>query len=189
MRRIAVIAIALLALPPAAMAGGLPQFDFKNPLTTSQVIWLVVIFAALYLLLSRWGLPKVATVLEVRAASIAGDLEAAHKAKAESDAVVAAMNEATHKAHAAAQAEIAAATEHAKENAAAQAAELNERLEAQLAEAEQRIAAARAAAMAALRQVATDTADTVVTRLTGRVPGRAAIDQAVSAALAARGQG
>ena len=189
MRRIAVAAVTLLAFPAAAMADGMPQLDFKNPLTTSQVVWLVFIFSALYFLLARWGLPKVADVLEARATSIASDLDAARQAKSASDAAVSAMNEATRKAHTAAQAEIAAAVERSKQAAAAQAAALNARLDEQLAAAEQRIAAARAAAMGALRQVATETADVVVTRLTGTAPGRAALDQAVGAALAARGQG
>jgi F-type H+-transporting ATPase subunit b len=167
----------------------MPQLDFANPLTTSQVVWLVAIFSFFYLSVARWGLPKVADVLEARADAIARDLEAARKAKADSDAAVAAMNEATRKAHAAAQAEIAAAVEHSKESAAAQSAEVNARLEEQLAAAEQNVAAARAAAMGALRQVATETADVVVARLTGRPAGRAAMDQAIGAALAARGQG
>ncbi len=188
MRRIAVAAVTLLALPTAALAAGMPQLDFKNPLMISQVVWLVIIFSFLYVLLARWALPKVAGVLEARATSIAADLDLARDAKAKSDAAVAAMNEATRKAHAAAQAEIAAAVERSKENAAAQTAELNARLEAQLAAAEARIGAARAGAMQALREVATDTADVVVTRLTGRAPGRAALDQAVAAVLAARGQ-
>jgi F-type H+-transporting ATPase subunit b len=189
MRRIAVVAVVLLALPAVAQAGGMPQLDFNNPLTTSQVVWLVFIFSALYVSLTRWGLPKVADLLETRAIAIAADLEVARKAKAESDVAVNASNTATRQAHAEAQAEVAAAVGRAKEAAAAQAAELNARLEVQLAAAEERIAAARASAMGALRQVATDTADAVVTRLTGRAPGRAVVDQAVGAALAARGQG
>jgi F-type H+-transporting ATPase subunit b len=189
MRRIAVATLALLTLPAAAMAEGMPQLDFKNPLTTSQVVWLVIIFYALYILLSRWGLPQVAEVLEARATAIGRDLELAQKAKVESDAAVATMTEATRAAHAEAQAEIAAAVASGKESAAAQAAELNARLEVQLAAAEQRIGAARAAAMGALREVATDTANVVFTRLTGRAPQRTALEQEVGAVLAARGQG
>ena len=41
--------LALLAvlLPTAAHAEGMPQLDFGNPLTTAQVVWGAVIFAAL----------------------------------------------------------------------------------------------------------------------------------------------
>jgi F-type H+-transporting ATPase subunit b len=189
MRRIAVAALTLLVFPAAAMAEGMPQLDFKNPLTTSQVVWLVIIFSGLYAVLSRWALPQVAEVLEARAATIGRDLEVAQKAKVESDTAVATMTEATRKAQAEAQAEIAAAVAGSKESAAAQSAELNARLEVQLAAAEQRISAARTAAMGALREVATDTARVVFTRLTSRAPEQAALEQEVSAALAARGQG
>jgi len=189
MRRIALAAIALLATPAAAMAEGLPQFDLKNPLTISQVVWLAVIFFGLYLTLARWALPQVAEVLEARAVSIARDLEAARQAKTESDAAVAGVTAATRHAHAEAQAEIARAVAAAKEVTAAQSAELHARLDAQLAGAEQRIEAARTAAMGALRQVATETAIDVITRLTGRPASAGAVDTAVGDALTARGQG
>jgi hypothetical protein len=38
---------AALLLPTAAQAEGMPQLDFANPLTTSQVVWGAIIFAAL----------------------------------------------------------------------------------------------------------------------------------------------
>ena len=37
----------------------MPQLDFANPLTTSQVVWGAIIFVVLYILLSRIALPKV----------------------------------------------------------------------------------------------------------------------------------
>jgi len=166
---------------------GMPQLDFGNVLTKSQVVWLALIFFVLYLLLSKWALPKVATVLEKRASTIAGDLQAAQTAKTAADAAVAELTAKTRAAQSGAQAEIAGAVEAAKAAATAQAATLNARLDAQLAEAEQRIAAARAAAMGALRQVAGETAAVVVTRLTGVQASQSSVDAAVGAALAARG--
>ena len=185
------VAIAATALCPAgmAMAQGMPQLNFANPLTTSQVVWGIVIFVVLYILLSRWTLPQVGRVLESRAASIEADLETARVAKATADAAVSEMTDATGRARAEAQAEISAAVGQAKQAATAQAAELDARLEAQLKEAEGRIAAARGAAMSALRQVATDTAATIIGRLTGSTPDRQAVESAVGTALAARGQG
>jgi len=166
--------------------GGMPQLHFDNPLTISQVVWGAIMLVVLYLLLSRWALPKVGEVLEMRAAKIQGDLEAAHSAKASADAAVAELTEATRQAQATAQAEIAGAVAAAKDAAATQAATLNARLDAQLAEAEQRITAARGAAMGALRTVAVDTANAVVTRLVGQPPAGGAVEHAVDAALAAR---
>ncbi len=180
---------AVLAFPAAAMAEGMPQLDFKNPLTIDQVGWGAVIFIILLLLCWKWALPKVSSVLEERAATIAADLDAARASKTESDAAVAQMTEASARARAEAQAAIAAAIEKSKQEAMVRSAALDSQLEARLAESEQRIAAAQGAAMAALRSVAADAAHTLIARLTASTPDPARVDQAVGAALAARGQG
>jgi len=189
MRRLApsllAVAVALAATP--AFAQGMPQLQFGNPFTLWQVVWGAVIFIALYFLLMRLALPQVSSVLELRAATIAGDLQAAHAAKAEADAAVAEMTEETRRARAEAQAEIAAAVDEAKRHAAEQAAELNEKLEKQLAEAEARIAAAHAAAMGALREVVTDTTGALVVRLTGKPANDDRIGAAVDSVLRGRG--
>nr|WP_294513733.1 F0F1 ATP synthase subunit B' [uncultured Rhodopila sp.] len=178
---------ASLLLPAAAKAEGMPQLDFTTPLTISQVIWGTIIFVVLYRLLSRNALPLVSSVLEERAAKISHDLDGARAAKARADAGVEEANEATAKARAEAQHAINAAVEEAKKAAAAQAEILNARLEKQLADSEAQIAAARASAMKALRQVATETAATVVTRLTGVSPNTGRLDGAIGSALSARG--
>jgi F-type H+-transporting ATPase subunit b len=186
-RRVLPLATALMALPFAAMAEGMPQMDFKNPLLLSQVWWGMAIFAVLYIVASRVALPKVGEVLEERASKIAADLEAAQASKTKADADAAESMAAIAKARSEAQAAINAALETAKAAAATQAAALNERIEKQLGDAETQIAQARAAALGALREVATDTANTVVTRLTGRAPDTGRLSQAVGFALAARG--
>lgn len=176
-------------LPAAAMAEGMPQLDFANPLTTRQLIWLAVIFIVFYLLASRSALPLVGSVLEERAKHIARDLESAQQAKTQSDSAVAEVTAATAKARAEAQAAINAALDDAKAAAAKQSEALNARLEKQLSDAETQIAAARDQAMSALRQVATDTAATVITRLTGAAPDPVRLDGAIGAALAGRSAG
>jgi F-type H+-transporting ATPase subunit b len=178
--------VAALLLPAAARAEGMPQLDFANPLTTSQVVWGAIIFAVLYVLLARIGLPKVSEVLEQRARHIAADLETAQQSKARSDAAAKEVAEATARARAEAQAAINAALDAAKQEAAGRIAALNERLEQQLHEAEAQIHAARSAALRALREVATDTAATVIGRLTGAPPDQGRLDGAIGAALAAR---
>ena len=169
---------AALLLPAAARAEGMPQLDFANPLTTSQVVWGAIIFAVLYVLLARIGLPKVAEVIEQRARHIASDLETAQKSKAQADQAAVHVAEAT--------AAINAALDVAKQEAAGRIAALNERLETQLRDAETQINAARSAALRALREVATDTAATVIGRLTGAPPDQGRLDGAIAAALAAR---
>ena len=166
----------------------MPQLDFQNVLTVSQVVWMALIFGALYVLLSRWALPQVASVIESRDARITADLDTARLAKAEADAAVAEVHAATRRASTEAQTAIAAAVAQAKGEAAEQARIANERLDAQLSEAEGRIAAARSSAMAALRDVATDTAATVVARLTGQPADAASVNAAIGSVMAAHGQ-
>ena len=188
--RPAALAAALVAVvfaPATALANGMPQLDFASPLTLDQVWWGAGIFIVFLLLAWRWGLPQVASVLEQRANAIAADLDTARAAKAAADGAAAEVTAATTAARAEAQGAISAAVDAANQQAAAQAATLNARLEAQLAQAETQIAAARAAALGALRQVATETAATVVTRLTGSTADPARLDRAVAVALAGRG--
>jgi F-type H+-transporting ATPase subunit b len=166
----------------------MPQLDFGNPLMIAQIVWLLIIFGLLYYVLSTYALPRVESVLEERRTRIAADLEAAQAAKAEADAAMAAHREATGKARAEAQAAIAEALQQAQAEAQARADALNAKLAKQIEEAEARIAAARDRAMGALRQVSTDTAETLVAKLTGRAD-RGAVDAAVGRALSARGQG
>ena len=178
---------ALLLLPGVARGEGMPQLDFSNPLTTSQVAWGAVIFIVLYILASRFALPRVGAVLQDRAERIANDLENARTAKTTADRTGVELAEASTKARADAQAAINAALEQAKASAAAEAAQLNERLERQLQEAETRIAEARASAMGTLRQVATDVAGTVIERLTGGPPDPARLDNAIQAVISSHG--
>ena len=186
---LSVLALALLAAPGAAWAEGMPQLDFSTPLTTSQVYWGAAIFIVLYLLLSRVGLPKVGAVIEQRAVHIAADLDAAKTQKTQADAAVAELTATIQRSRAAAQGEINQAVDQAKAAAAEQATALNARLETQLRAAEAQINAARVAALGALQQVASETASTVIARLTGAAADLPRVDAAVAAALAARGHG
>ncbi len=182
-------AIALATVPAAARAAqGMPQLEFNNPLILSQIVWLAIIFFGLYLLLARWALPQVAGVLANRESTIRADLDAAHEAQARAQGAVRELTDATARARAEAQASINQAADEAKRQAAAQAEQLNTRLEEQLRTSEARIAEARASAMTALRQVATETAVTVIGRLTGHQADQATVERAVGAELAARGQ-
>jgi F-type H+-transporting ATPase subunit b len=180
-------AVAFTAAAAPAYAGNMPQFDFANPLTLAQIVWGGVIFVGLYGAFSTVGLPRVAAVLEARERAIGGDLEQARLAKEKADRAVAELNEARRLAYAEAQAAMATASQKAKEAAAAQAAEVAARLDKQLAESEARINQARAGAMAALREAASDTAEMLITRLAGRAPPADELRDAVGAALSARG--
>ncbi len=178
---------AMLFAASAAQADSMPQLDFANPLLKTQVIWGAVIFAAFYYLSANWGLPKVGAILQMRADTIAADLNAARAARDRADAAVAELTAARKKAFSESQAAIAAAVTKAKAEAAARAADQEAKLAAQLAGAEAEIARARTTAMGALRAVASDTAIAVVTRLTGGAADEEKVQLAVGNALTARG--
>lgn len=180
------ITAALVLSPAAAMAEGkMPQMDFADPLTSSQVLWMAVILVVLYFLLSGWGLPRMGEVLETRAQTIARDLAAARAAKTESDRAVAEVQTTIRQARAKAQAEVAELSAKAQARADANAAALAERLEKNLAEAEARIDAARQAALAALKPVAETAASAMLLKLTGTAPAGEAVARRVEAAMPA----
>ncbi len=186
MPRLTALALALTATS-AAQADTMPQLDPAHGLLVAQLVWGAVIFVVFYLLVSRWGLPRVGAVLAFRAGTIAADLERAHNDKADADAAVAELTAARRAAYAKSQAAITEAAARAKAEAAARAAEQDRRLDAQLADSEARIGSARAAAMGALRQVSTDTASAVIARLTDGQADEHRVDQAVRGLLAERG--
>jgi F-type H+-transporting ATPase subunit b len=186
MRRIST-AILLALAPSAALAEGtMPQMDFANPLTASQVVWMAVILVVLYLLLSRWGLPRVGEILEKRAAVIARDLAIARAAKLEADKAVAQLNATMSQARSTAQAEVAKAVATAKAEAATAAAALAAKLDAKLAESEAQIAATKAAALAAIKPVAAEAASSILLKLTGSLPAEDNLATRIDTALVKR---
>ncbi len=179
----ATLGLLLLALPIRGYAANkMPQLDFANPLTTSQLVWMAVILVILYLALSRWALPRVGQVLEDRATRIETDLAVAKQARDAAEQAVAALNRAIKVARDASQATIAEAIAKAKAEARAHADAQNARLTAQIAESEAAIEQSRAAAMASLPSVAEDVANALVQRLTGAPADRALLGRALAQA-------
>ena len=66
---------------PGGHVGGFPPFESST--YASQLVSLVIAFAALYLIVSRIALPRVGGVIDARANAIEGDLSAAQKLKDE----------------------------------------------------------------------------------------------------------
>lgn len=177
--------------PGAEPVHGMPQLAFDHPVQgrylVAQVVWQLMIFGALYWAVKNIGLPRVAEVLEARRLRIQGDLETAQKLKEDADAAMVAHREATARARAEAVASVASAVQAAEEENQKRADVLNARLATQIEEAEARIGRARAAAMGALREVASETTAAVVTKLVGSVDPHAVVS-AVDRELAVRGR-
>lgn len=167
----------------AEHAQGMPQLDFAT--FPNQIFWLVVTLVAIYLILTRMALPRIASVLAERRGTIANDLATAEEMKlraAEAEnAHKAALAEARAKANeiiAEAKAKIRKDLDVAMQHAEAEIA-------ARVSESEKRIAEIRASADESVEQVARDTALAVVEAV---LPA-AADAEAVRAAVDARIKG
>jgi F-type H+-transporting ATPase subunit b len=161
--------------------GGFPPFESST--FASQLVSLVIAFVVLYIIVSRFALPKVGGAIEARQGAIEGDLAAAQKLKDQSDAALKAYEADLAAARSRAQA-IGTETRD-KLNAAAEAERksLEDKLAVKLADAEKQIAATRTAAMSNVRAIAADAAAAIVQQLTGSAPDAGAVKNAVDASL------
>ena len=161
--------------------GAFPPFDTST--FASQLVSLAIAFVALYLIVSRIALPRVASVIDARQNVIEGDLADAQKLKDESDAALKAYE--NELAAARARAHAISAETREKLNAASEAERktLEGRLTQKLIEAEKTIAATREAAMRNVRGIAAAAAAAIVQRLTGVQPDGKTTERAVDASL------
>ncbi len=182
-----VCGVSLLAVSaPGAYATGMPQLDFANPLVTGQVMWGAIIFFIFYLVLSKAMLPGVARVLHDRSQRITGDLEVARSAKQDADKAVAELQQARKDAMAEAQAHLQKVLDEEHHAADQQMQEINARLASEIADAEKNVAAEKARALNALKEIAADTTQALVQRLTGIVPDAQLVARNVESASAHR---
>ena len=154
-----------------------------NPLDWGpQLVWLVITFAVLYLLMVWVALPRIGSVIDKRAAHIAGDLDAADKFRRETEEAIAAYEQALAEAKQKAHAIIDEGRARLKAETDAERAKLDKELAVKSAEADARIEKAKAAAMKEVNAVATDVAADIVRELIGSVAPKDDIEKAVIAA-------
>jgi F-type H+-transporting ATPase subunit b len=134
----------------------------------------------LYVLMARLALPRIGAIIEDREKTIAGDLAAAEKLKAQSDEAVAAYEKALADARNRAQGIANETRERQTAEAAQNRKALDERLNARLAEAEKTIAATKQSALSNVRTIAADAARAIVERLIGKAPDDHAVEQAIA---------
>ena len=81
--QILLIYFLLFSYVESAESGGMPQL---NPeFWFSQIFWLIITFGIMFILLSKFVLPKISENLESRKAEILENIEAAEKQREESD--------------------------------------------------------------------------------------------------------
>lgn len=166
-------------------APGLPQMCTDT--FASQIFWLVITFAFLYVMMSRITLPKIGRVIEERRDRVADDLGRADDLRKQSETAIhdyeQALAEARSKAHVLAQETRDTLAGEAEERKAALEAELDKKLEV----ASERIAETKTAALSSIREVASDTAAAVVEHILEEAGNTDAIASAVNAELQRRG--
>ncbi|SCZ66309.1 F-type H+-transporting ATPase subunit b [Epibacterium ulvae] len=147
-------------------SGGMPQLDFST--YGNQIFWLVVTLVAIYFILSRIALPRIAAVLAERQGTITNDLSAAEDLKAKATEAENAYNKALADARAEAQRIAADARAEIQAELDEAIAKADAEIAAKAAESEKAIADIKAGALDAVKVVANDTAAELVTALGGQ---------------------
>ncbi len=163
----------------------MPQLDIST--FPTQLIWLAITFVVLYVLMSRLALPRVGNIILARRNQIDGDLEKASAMKAEAEAVIAAYERALANARQSAQGVLKEAVERLVASAAERQKLMSDKLAAETAIAEKRIADAKSAALADLKSVAAEVARSAVGKLTGEIVDDRLVTTAIDLAAAERG--
>jgi F-type H+-transporting ATPase subunit b len=155
-------------------SGGLPQFELQH--WAGQIAYLLILFAILYVLMSKVFGPRIRRIFDEREATISGALASAKQVQAEAAAQADEAQRGLAESRAKAQRTATEAKTKARQ-ADAEAA-----LNAKMAEAEAGIRASRDAALVHVGEVAADTAQAIIEKLTGEAAPRDQVEAALAEA-------
>jgi len=170
--------------PAQPEQGGFPPFDTRT--FPSQVFWLAITFAFLFVVLWKLVTPRISGVITARRDQINGDVRTAEQHRRDSEAAAAAYETALAGARARAHKLAEENRQKLNEEAARDKAAAEATAQKDFAAAETRIAATRAEARAHVVRAAQEAAADIVSRLTGESVGA---DEAARAVQAAIGSG
>ena len=164
-------------------ATGMPQLDVST--FPNQIFWLVLTLVAIFMILNRVALPRIAAVLAERQGTITNDIAAAEELRNKAKEAEAAYDKALADARAEANRIAQTARDEIQVDLDAAIARADEEIGERTAESEKEIAAIREEASSSVREVARDVAAEIVRALGGE-PDQAAIDTAVNSRVEAR---
>jgi F-type H+-transporting ATPase subunit b len=144
--------------------GAFPPFDAST--FGTQLFWFALTFLLLYLVVSRFVLPRVGSVLERRASAVKSDLDQAAQKSADAEEARVTMERAIAKARADARAMIDAARADITAKLTAEQEAAEKRLADRIAAAEGRVDAARQKALAEVPVLAEALAREIADKLT-----------------------
>lgn len=157
---------------------GFPPFDPNT--FAPQLLWLAISFAALYLVMSRLALPRVAAVLSERRERIQRDLSEAGRLKGETDAALAAYEKSLSDARGKAQGMAKDMRDRMAAEMEAERRRVDEENAVKLARTETQIAETKARALANVDSLAAETASAIIERLIGQQVGADDIRKAMA---------
>ena len=174
----ATIAVVLAGDPKKS---GLPQLNPHD--FAPQLIWLALTFLALYWLMAKVALPKVGGVVEVRAQRIRRDLDEAARLKTETEKALADYEASL----ASARGRATGIAKDIRDKLASEVEGERTKVERQVAsrvgDAERRIFDMKTRAMTEVGQIASETAEAIVTELTGKPAAKDEVSVAIKAVL------
>ncbi len=159
----------------------MPQLDFAA--FAPQIAWLVITFAALYVIMAKFAVPRIADVLEARQKKIDDNLERAQDLRKEAEAAREAYEQALTDARAQAHEEIARVSQELTAKAETEETNLAAALDAKIAASGETIEQAMEDALRGVDALAADVASAAYERLTGDAADAAVISRAVQAEL------
>ncbi len=164
----------------AAEAAGMPQLDFST--FPHQIFWLIVTLVAIYYVLTKIALPRIASVLAERNGTITNDIAMAEELKLKAVEADKAYQKALAEARSQAQKIAAETRAEIKGVLDAATAKADAEIAAKTAESATRIGEIRDSAIASVEAVAKDTAAEIVGSL-GRPVDAADVAAAVDAVM------
>ncbi|MDA7577398.1 F0F1 ATP synthase subunit B [Candidatus Pelagibacter sp.] len=149
----------------AAESGGMPQL---NPeFWISQIFWLTLTFGVLYLVLSKFILPKISENLESRKSQILENIEAADKQRENSETKLKEYNEIVSKSKLEAKNIFSQAREKALKDINSKKEVLDKQIDEEIGKVEEEIKTLRSSAADKINKIAIDTSSELVQKLIG----------------------
>jgi F-type H+-transporting ATPase subunit b len=163
----------------------MPQLEFGD--FAPQLVWLTLTFIALYFLMARVALPRIATVLEERRDRIANDLAQADQLRRETDQAIAAYEKALADAKAKANTIAQQTRDKLNEELERERKQVEEQISDKLEKAEAEIASTKQEALSHVEEIARDATAALVEQLLGEKVKADRLEKAVADAASKHG--
>ena len=149
----------------AAESGGMPQL---NPeFWISQIFWLILTFGTMYIVLSKFILPKISNNLESRKSQILENIEAAEKQREDSEAKLKEYDEIMLKSKSEAKTLFNQTREKALKDIVAKKEVLDQQIDNEINKAEKEIEVLRVSAPDKINKIAIETPSELLEKLIG----------------------